>query len=258
MEEFSADKLKTLPRSSVDSECPVFVLGMPRSGKSILEQIAACHSKVYGAGELDAISRISVNLPGASATHSYPRTVPSLDTKILGKFAEEYLSRSKPAVSGVIRVTDTLPSNFLHIGLIELLFPNARIVHCIREPRDIALACYFKDFIDPTMSYAYDLGHLGVYLREYHRLMEHWRKVSGLKLLDVTYEDLVKDTEAVSRKLIDFLGLEWESQCLEFTAEGVATIADFRRLREPLNSKEIGWHSRYEKHLGPLESALEN
>ena len=256
MEAFSADRLKALPRSSNESERPVFVLGMPRSGKSIFEQIAASHSAVYGAGELDAVSRISVEMGGPSVV--YPMSVGSIDAKTLDEFAEVYLQKSEPPDADAKRVTDTLPSNFLHIGLIELLFPHARIVHCARDPKDVGVACFLKDFIDPTMSYAYDLAHIGAYLQDYQRLMDHWRGVSSLKILDVSYEDLVADTEKESRRLIEFLGLDWEPRCLKFTEEGVATIADYRRLREALNSDEIGWHRRYKKHLQALETALES
>jgi hypothetical protein len=156
--------------------------------------------------------------------------------------------------NGALRCTDTLPGNFVHLGLIELLFSNARVIHLQRDVLDTCLSCYFKNFAGMSLGYAFDLNSIGIYYREYTRLMRHWRDVSGLKMLDISYESLVSDTEATLACTLEFLGLDYHSGCLNFHDHEPGTVQ--RVAHEPLHTRDIGMHRNYLGHLEPLMLAL--
>jgi hypothetical protein len=171
--------------------------------------------------------------------------------------AQEYLDSLPLRMEGELRVTDKLPTNFLYIGLIATLFPNAHIIHCLRDPMDVCLSIYFQLFT-PSVSYAFDLSEIGFFYRQYERCMAHWRGVPGLRLHEINYSNLIDNQETVSRKMIEFIGLKWDERCLEFhkTRRNVKT-ASLWQVRQPIYKSSVERWRNYEKHLGPLMDALQ-
>ena len=230
------------------SDLPVFIVGMPRSGTSLVEHIAASHSRVFGAGEIKYIGELSVELGSTSA--NWERTH-------VRRLADAHLERLRNLSGGADRVIDKLPDNVFQLGLIATLFSSARIIFCHREPRDIALSCFFQKFSAGQLMFSYDLADCGERYRETARLMGHWHRVLPLRVLDVTYEALVANLEAESRRLIEFLGLAWEPACLDFhrTQRTVATASGWQ-VRQPLYTRSVERWRHYERHLEPLLAAL--
>ncbi len=239
------------------SELPVFIVGMMRSGTSLAEQILASHPRVFGAGELRDIDRLVAHLPRRlGTTEAYPACIHRLDAPTVRALAGEHLERLRQRGGEAARVIDKQPFNFLHLGLIATLFPRARIIHCRRDPVDTCLSCYFQNFGEP-MGFTLDLEHLGLYYREYERLMAHWAQVLPVPVFELDYEELTADQEAVSRRLVAFCGLEWDERCLRFheTRRPVRTASTLQ-VRRPMYRDAVGRWKRYAAHLGPLLEAL--
>ena len=254
---FSRVAVENLPRADSASELPVFIVGMPRSGTSLVEQILASHPQIAGAGELDDIARIADDLPEALATEArYPDCVGALTPAVVNEAAGIYLERLRAMSDGAKRVTDKAPLNCRHLGLIALLFPRARIIHCVRDPLDTCLSCYFHDF-GTRHAYSCALNHLGLYYRDYRRLMAHWRDALGCEIFDVVYEELTGDLEGQARKLVAFCGLEWDDACLKYHENPRAVgTASYDQVRWPVYHSSVGRWRHYEAHLGPLKEAL--
>jgi tetratricopeptide (TPR) repeat protein len=249
--------MASLPRSSRHADRPVFVVGMPRSGTSLVEQILASHPAVFGAGELPHVIRLIGTLGETTRTgQGYPRCIRGLTQSQIDDAARYYLDQIASLTTDAARVTDKMPGNFLYLGFLELLFPDARIIHCRRAPLDTCLSCYFQDF-SRSQPYSYDLYHLGVFYRNYERLMQHWRKVLRISMIDVQYEDMIADQEAVSRRIIDFCGLPWDNHCLDFhrTQRYVAT-ASYDQVRRPIYTSSVSRWKNYAEFLGPLREEL--
>ena len=254
---YSRDALTTLPKASHQDQRPVFIVGMPRSGTSLTEQILASHPEVHGAGELNDMNDISAGLPGMlGGGLKYPECVANLNPQVVNQLAQRYIARLDGFSKEARRITDKMPHNFINLGLIALLFPQARIIHCRRDPRDNCLSIYFQDFgwLHP---YASRLEHLGHSYRQYQRIMRHWRTVLEVPMLDVPYEDLVADPEGISRGIVDYCGLDWDDRCLQFQESGrtVAT-ASYDQVRQPIYTGSLGRWKNYERHIGPLIEAL--
>lgn len=254
-QEFIRAKAGTL---SVDDELPIFIVGMPRSGTTLVEQIIASHPSVKAGGELPGLRRVVRSLATQGADDiSYPACVASLNAAAAHQLARGYLGKLPARTNGEIRVTDKMPSNFLHAGLIAILFSKARIIHCRRDPMDVCLSIFFQPF-SRAHPYAFDLGDLGHYYRHYERLMSHWRAVLGERLFEVQYADLVDDPQSVSRRLIDRCGLEWNDQCLQFDRnEGAVRTASQWQVRQPIYKTSLQRWKHYERHLSPLVEALQ-
>jgi tetratricopeptide (TPR) repeat protein len=230
------------------SELPVFIVGMPRSGTSLVEQIAASHSQVFGAGELGDIGALTGEIARAMAAG---------DRALARRRADAHLDRLRRIGGDALRVIDKLPDNLFLLGVIATLFPNARIVFCQRDPRDVCLSCYFQKFAGGQLLFSYDLMDCARRLIETERLAAHWARALPLRRHDVRYEDLVADLEGESRRLITFLGLAWEPGCLDFhRAERVVTTASAWQVRQPLYDRSVGRWRHYRRHLGPLVQAL--
>lgn len=255
---FDKKAMTTLPRAANTSDRPVFIVAMPRSGTSLTEQILAAHPLVHGAGELPFIDNITSGMAARMGVSTpYPDCVATITHEVMEQFSQEYLDGiSALAPSDAVRVTDKMPHNFIDLGLIELLFPQARIIHISRDPRDTCVSIYTHHFA-ASHAYATDLGDLGFYYREYQRLMAHWRKVLTMPLLDLRYEDIVEDPEGEIRKIIDFCGLEWSDNCLNFheNRRDVATPS-YDQVRQPIYKGSVGRWQRYEKFLSPLIDEL--
>ncbi|MFC1495144.1 sulfotransferase [Thermodesulfobacteriota bacterium] len=240
-----------------ESTLPVFVLGMPRSGTTLVEQTLASHPKVFGAGELNNIGQLVSALPQLQGKLAgYPECATLIDAISSCQLGEEYISYLRGVGGDAIRVTDKMPGNFINLGFISILLPNAKIIHCHREPLDTSLSCYFQHFA-MVMPFSRDLSFLGSYYRDYKRIMDHWHKVAPLPILDVFYKDMVTDHEGMSRKIVEFVGLEWDDACLDFhkTERTVKTASNWQ-VRQPVYTSSIARWKNYDKFLGPLREAL--
>jgi hypothetical protein len=237
---------------------PIFIVGMPRSGTTLLEQVLASHSKVFGAGELEAFKE----LIGACASKqrippAYPDLMDSLSPDGIAELGQLYAERVRPMAPDVERIVDKMPLNFVFVGLIHLALPSARIIHIRRDPLDTCVSCFSLLFTG-SQPFAYDLAELGRYYRGYETVMEHWHRVlpPGV-MMDVQYEALVHDLEGVSRAVLRHCDLEWEDACRDFydTKRAIRT-ASLMQVREPLYRSSVGGWRRYAKHLKPLAEAL--
>jgi Flp pilus assembly protein TadD len=240
------------------SDQPVFILGMPRSGTTLVEQILASHPKVFGAGETGLFNKvlqgcpippIDPAAPEVDATAAWSDSMHLLGSTYLAALREQ-------SPTGVARILDKTLENWRLIGLIRLALPNARIVHVQRNALDCCVSCFSRQFTN--LPYTYDLGELGRHYRAYSILMEHWRKVAPESiLLQVRYEDVVADLEGQARRLVDHCGLEWDSRCLDFhrTDRRVQT-ASASQVRQPIYDRSIGSWRPYEAYLAPLIEAL--
>jgi len=246
----------TLPHASHGSDRPVFVVGMPRSGTSLTEQILASHPDIFGAGELPDIIRIADRLDKTTGRGGYPLFVPHLTQQQVDDAAREYLDRIAALSGDAVRVVDKMPGNFMFLGLIELLFPNARIIHTRRDPLDTCLSCYFQNFSRSHL-YSYNLANLGTFFRDYERTMQHWRDTLSMPMLEVQYEDMIADQEAGSRRLVEFCGLPWDDRCLQFHQTGryVAT-ASYDQVRQPIYKSSVARWKNYAAYIDPLRAAL--
>jgi len=255
---FTAERLLTLPRATHGNRRPVFIVGMPRSGTSLVEQILASHSEVFGGGELETLSAIlnPTNTREWSPDLAYPQSLETLSARRANRLATSYLSVINAINSVATYVTDKMPLNLLNLELVELLLPGCHVIYCTRNPLDTCLSCYMTDFAVGN-EYKYDLGHTGAYLRDTVRLMDHWKKTLSLPILEMRYEDLVLDTEGQSRRLLEFLKLPWEEQCLDFHRnKRVLRTASEDQVRRPIYTSSIGRWKHYEAHLGPLIAGL--
>ncbi len=232
-------------------ERPVFVLGMPRSGTTLIEQIVASHSQVFGAGELSDLSDVL-----GDAVPGFPEAAAVLPGPSFQEIGKAYVNRVSKLAPGVKRITDKMPRNFLFLGMLALTLPNAKIIHCRRSPMDTCVSCFALHF-PYGQEFSYDLAELGAYYRLYRRLMDHWHRVLPGRVLDVTYEDVVTDPEPHARRLIEFCALEWEDACLDFhTSRRQVTTASAAQVREPVHTRSVARWQRFARHLAPLREAL--
>lgn len=255
---FDADHFAHIPDYGSASDIPVFVLGMPRSGTSLVEQILASHSAVHGAGERENMFQLADELgERLNDSRSYPGCVENLTIETSQGIAEDFLRNLRRNSPKALRIVDKMPGNFHHVGLITSLFPNARIIHCQRDPRDTCLSIFFGDFVG-SHPYSYDLNNLGLYHREYERLMAHWHEVLPGRILNVPYEGVVENQEEWSRKMLAFCGLDWESACLEFhkTQRNVRTRSNVQ-VRQPIYRSSLARWKAYQDDLEPLLDGLE-
>gem|GEM_PF-8649 len=260
---FSAEFMASRHDFGSDSEVPVFVLGMPRSGTTLVEQILGSHSQVHGAGELSLIPQQLQKLSGWEAKlgsgRHYPECVDDMTAAESRKFADKLLEELQGYAPEALRVVDKLPHNFEHVGLIKLLFPKAKILHLQREPRDVAISNYFIDYGAKFggMGFAYDLRWIGEQLRDQQRLMAHWHQIFPDQILTVNYDELVEDVEGWARRIIDYLGLAWEPGVLAFQElDRAVKTASVWQVRQPVYTTSKEKWRRYEAYLAPLEEAL--
>lgn len=248
----------TVPRGSDDPRC-VFIVGMPRSGTTLTEQIIASHPLAFGCGELPDIALIARTLPSLLGTaNQWPEIMDHLDTRALAWAAERYTSAiGRHAPASALRLVDKAPLNFFHLGLVALTFPNARVVWCRRDPRDVAISIHGENFaLDAPM--ATSMEAIGHYINAQHRLMRHWQDVLPLPILELEYESLVSSPEPQARRVMEFLDLPWDPACLSFhkSDRGVQTPSRWQ-VRQPMHTRSIGRWRHYEELLPPLLKALD-
>jgi tetratricopeptide (TPR) repeat protein len=235
------------------SELPVFIVGMPRSGTSLVEQIAASHPDVFGAGERRDVEGIMSRI-SRGPSHTVPV---QWDRGMMRLEASHHIATLREFGGSAKRVIDKLPDNIFFLGQIALLFPNARIIVCRRDLRDVCVSCFTNHFT-ATLNWSTNLEDLGFRAAATERLMSHWRRVVPLRMLEVNYEALVANLETESRRLIDFLGLQWDPACLDFhkTKRAVATVS-YMQIRRPIYDSSVGRWRRFADHLGPLLNILD-
>jgi hypothetical protein len=232
-----------------DSELPIFIIGTPRSGTTLVEQIVSSHPDVGAADELSFWHETMVALA--------PFNLERCDAVLMGTLAGDYLSLLRGIAPDAKRVTDKLPDNFLRAGIIHAVFPRARIIHCRRHPVDTSLSIYFANF-NQEHDYAYDRDSIAAYYEHYLLLMAHWRKVlPPERFLEVDYERLIANTEQVTRALIAFCGLDWNASCLrhEDNRRTIRTLSVWQA-RQPIYKRSVARWQRYEPWLGELRRLM--
>ena len=255
----SADFFNTVMTSGNQSPSPIFIIGMPRSGTTLTEQILASHPQAHGCGERRDIGDIVARwkmLPGTKG--NYPECLRQMDKQVLAGLAKNYLGKIEGNTKGACRIIDKMPHNFVHLSLIALLFPNARIIHCKRNPLDTCLSIYTYEF-NLAHPYSTDLRALGCHYQQYEQLMAHWKKVLPLPIFEVQYEDMIADQEKMSRALVEFCGLAWDDACLKYyESQRVVNTFSYHQVRKPIYTQSINRWRNYATYLKPLQEVLDN
>jgi Flp pilus assembly protein TadD len=262
LERWTKDAVARLPASPCDGAEFIFIVGMPRSGTSLVEQIISTAPGVHAAGERNELLRCARDVSGSMAqgipwvADPAPLLDPAKGASLVAQQATAYRTALRALAPNAARITDKMPPNLLNLGLIRALLPKAKILHCTRDPMDSCLSCFFHLF-GGSLPFAYRLDHCGRFARSGERLMQHWREVLGLDILDVPYEALVAEQEAGARRIFEFLGLPYSDQALRFHESGRATLtASSQQVREPIHTRSVARWKKYEAHLAPLRAAL--
>ena len=262
IESFTPELFERLEGAGHETRQPVFVVGMPRSGTTLVEQVLASHSRVHGAGELRLARQSLEAIPSVVGREApLPQCLPALDGPGVALLARRHLDELGKIVNREAplflpdRVVDKMPDNYLHVGLLAILFPRATLIHVRRNPRDIALSCWMTNF--RSIRWANDFDHLAARFEGHRRMTEHWRQVLSGRIHEVIYEQLVEDFEAGARRLVELCGLDWEPACLEFhqTSRPVHT-ASVTQVRQPLYNRSVARWRHYEHVLQPLFDKL--
>jgi tetratricopeptide (TPR) repeat protein len=253
IETYSENYFKEKTIIGSDSDLPVFILGMPRSGTTLVEQIVSSHPQVFGADELSTLGRIEGAIGQKyESSNPYPQCMSLFDDSSACELASEYLHELRGYSQEATRITDKAPYNFLRIGLIKLLFPKARIIHCQRNVLDTCTSIFLNNFTSGN-EFSYDLREIGQFYLDYERLMKHWHTLFPSEIFDIQYEALISNQEETSHQLIDYLGLEWDEHCLAFHNNNRAVrTASNLQVRQPIYTKSVERWRRYEEHLKPL------
>lgn len=252
---FSAELFRRWENTGCQDTTPIFVVGMPRSGTTLVEQILASHPQVHGAGELGELQQAFLSDPKTAALSltELPSRLEPDDFRRLGAIYVDLIRRYSDSADHIV---NKMPQNFFSVGIIKLILPNAKVIHCQRNPVDTCLSIFTRHFSE-MHKYAYDMTELGRYYRLYFDLMAHWRSVLPGFMLDVKYESLIADQETETRRLLDFCGLPWNDACLSFySAKRPIKTASVAQVRKPIYRSSVRRWKRYEAHLGPLLEAL--
>jgi hypothetical protein len=255
---FTSELLRRKEGAGDPSQVPVLIVGMPRSGTTLIEQILASHPKAFGGGELRDLGEvIAAHCDLAAAPAAYPECLRDMPGEVLGRIGAGYAARLRRRAPTAERIIDKMPANFLHLGLLHLALPNARIIHARRDPIDTCVSCFTRLF-GGEQQFSYDLGELGRYYRRYQSLMAHWRAtLPAGAMLEVDYEQLVDNLEPQARRIVDYCGLEWDDACLRFyeTKRQVHT-SSAAQVRQPIYRTAVGRWRPYRQWLGPLLEEL--
>jgi tetratricopeptide (TPR) repeat protein len=252
IEVFSREFLESHAGAGCDASDPILIVGLPRSGSTLIEQILASHSQVEGTAELPTLNRLAAWLGRYRRDRvEYPKTVLDLRSKDFRGYGQQYMEETRKfRATNRPFFTDKLPNNFSHVGLMHLILPNAKIINARRHPCDSCLGAY-KQLFGEGQNFTYDMLELAAYYRQYHATMQHWHRVLPGKVLDVHYEETVTDLETQVRRILEHCGLPFEEACVRFheTQRAVKT-ASSEQVRRPLYTDALGYWRRYEQHLG--------
>ncbi len=254
---FDDELIRAMAGSGNPSDVPVFILGMPRSGTTLIEQMLASHPKVFAVGEIEAFLAAMVDAAAHEQVPDTPEGFAALSAEALHRLGGSYLNRVRPRAPHAMRIIDKSLQSFRFAGLIHLALPNARFLRLRRNPLDTCLSCFSKLFAH-DLRFTYELGELGRYHAAFDRLMDHWTQVLPSRtLMEVCYEEMVADPEAQARRILDHCGLEWDPAVLDFhrTRRTIRT-ASVNQVRQPIYSTSVGRWKPYDQHLGPLKQAL--
>jgi tetratricopeptide (TPR) repeat protein len=253
---FTSDMLRTRQDVGQPSAAPVFIVGMPRSGTTLVEQILAGHPQVFGGGELPHFIA-AVNEMRAAFGGNFSQLVSQMTDADFRNLGARYLAETAQLAPGAARITDKMPTNFVFAGFIHLALPNATIIHAVRDPVDTCLSCFSKLFV-AKQNHTFDLAELGRYYRHYQALMAHWHSIMPTgRILDVRYEDVVADLEGQAHRIITHCGLEWDPRCLAFhQTERPVRTASAVQVRQPIYNKSVGRWRVHEPFLAPLLAEL--
>ena len=237
---------------------PILIVGLPRSGSTLIEQILASHSMVEGTMELPDLSRLTAELSKRSPGRTeYPEAVTDLDQDNVQAMGEAYLKTTMRYRTGKAYFIDKMPNNFALVGFLHLILPNAKVIDARRHPLDSCLGSY-KQLFFKGQSFTYEQFELGHYYLQYRRIMDHWNAVLPGKVLDLHYEQMVLDQENQTRRLLEYCGLPWEDQCLRFyETERAINTASSEQVRQPIYTGALNFWRNYESHLGELIETLE-
>ena len=256
MRVFDRRRLTDGPRAGNADPAPVFIVGMPRSGTTLCEQILAAHKDAHGAGERVALGRALHSLGGGESPEAV-RRIASLDAEALDKAAAAYLAELHGLAPDKQRIVDKMPGNFNYLGLVALLLPGARIIHCARDPRDIGLSIFTFRFYG-SHGYAHDLADLGWYIGQHDRLMAHWKAVLEDRILTIHLSDWVTDFDGTLAKLVAHVGLPPDPSCARFyESEGRVRTVSRAQVRQPVNARGLGRWRAYANELAPLIAELD-
>ncbi len=259
IEKYTPSMLEIMPTSLHKSRTPVFVVGMPRSGTSLTEQIIASHPEADGAGELPDVYDFAQSLPeniGNIKNSMLAQSLDQLNQERLNIFSEEYTNKISQKSPRASRIVDKMPGNFLYLGLIRLAFPNAYIIHCKRNPIDTCLSIYFQQFTS-SQSYANNLSALGHYYCEYLRLMKHWNKILPNNIHNLNYEQLTQNPDTEIRKIVSFLELKWNDNCLKFHKnKRDVNTPSYQQVRQPIYSSSVERWRNYAPYINELIESL--
>jgi len=252
---FSKEKYSSLPSSENTSNELIFIVGMPRSGTSLIEQIISSHSNVFGAGELAHVNNMVNSLQEEEGLkNTYPVCLDEVDTSIMNTLAQNLILSIKDGNADSLRIIDKMPHNFHHIGLLHKLLPNAKFINCTRDARDTCLSIYFKYFAG-YHPYATNFRDLGIHYLEYERLMKHWMNELNIPILTVSYENVVSDSRSEIERILKFLGLEWEDSCMEFhKKKRTVATASYNQVNKKIYSGSV---SRWENYRENIHELLE-
>ena len=256
LEFFNQENIQNLAKSSTSNRDPIFVLGMPRSGSTLVDQIISSHSKVDGTQELPNIIKIAAEL-NTNNQNNYPEVLRELDDSKLSKLGKDYILETAWARNSAPFFVDKMPNNFIHIGLIKTILPNAKIIDTRRDPMDTCFSC-FKQFFARGQLFTYSLEDLGNYYTDYIRAMDHWHNIYGKDIFTVHYDNVINKTEDTIRELIDYCNLPFEQECLEFykSSRPVKTPSA-EQVRQPIYKSGLNYWKNYEEHLSPLKKIID-
>ena len=253
---FNLENIQDFSKSLTVNQDPIFVLGMPRSGSTLVDQIISSHSQVDGTQELPNIIKIASEL-NSNNQNTYPEILKELDESKLTEMGNNYLSETTWARKNAPFFIDKMPNNFIHIGLIKTILPNAKIIDTRRDPMDTCFSCY-KQFFARGQLFTYSLEDLGNYYTDYIKAMNHWQNVYGKDIYTVHYDNVINKTEETIRELIDYCNLPFENECLEFykSSRPVKTPSA-EQVRQPIYKSGLNYWKNYEKHLMPLKKIID-
>ncbi|HET7922176.1 MAG TPA: sulfotransferase [Gammaproteobacteria bacterium] len=254
---FTPELFKHRHINALELPVPCFVVGMPRSGTTLVERILASHPDVHGLGETELVDMLAEQVSEMVGA-PYPHRIGDLNAASREALSAQFCSQRPIEAQTALRVIDKNPLNFLHLGLIALIFPDAPVLYCTRDPLDTCLSIYFQHFAHPRNSYAYDLDDIAFFHRQYRELMSHWCKVLPVPPREIIYEELVNNPEAEIRTLVSVTGLDWNPVCLEFHKHGGSiSTASLWQARQAIYRDSVGrWH-HYAEHLQDLMHAFE-
>ena len=253
---FNQENIQKLAKSSTRDRDPIFVLGMPRSGSTLVDQIISSHSKVDGTQELPNIIKIAAEL-NSNNQKNYPEVLKELDESKLSNLGKDYISETAWARDSAPFFIDKMPNNFIHIGLIKTILPNAKIIDTRRDPMDTCFSC-FKQFFARGQLFTYSLEDLGNYYTDYIRAMNHWHNIYGKDIYTVHYDNVINKTEETIRELIDYCELPFEKECLEFyNSSRPVKTPSAEQVRQPIYKSGLNYWKNYEKHLLPLKKIID-